>query len=442
MADGYRYLQQHLGNLIYVQPTPKNPLVDQTLLNTLLSRVSPSPRPTSKSSDRPSPARSAQGMYNPGHPPGPNSRLNGGPNPGGRQLAPTLYSHNSQNSQYNHPPHHQGFQPDHSGHAASMGHASGYSSGIISNSSPYASNNTLNGPSSTTRGGQAQQISEEWGIQLRFHKEAQDAHRSMTENHSGHHFARVKASANMPSTTTTGSADADGMTEARRPHMVEKADQHQEWFILDMSGQGLRHVTRVLFDQYAFLKELYLASNRLTHIPAEFGKLRNLTILELSHNSILTLPPELGMCTSLKQLFLFDNQIHELPNELGSLFHLEVLGIEGNPVSPVLKQILMEQGTKSLIGQLREDAPGKLLYDSEPLGCLLIIFEPSPASSQSKTNHGPQRRQLLDSGTRQGTHMEYPAQRVFHNWHLRLHPKRSTILGVPEEFHHSRDPRT
>lgn len=364
MADGYRYLQQHLGNLIYVQPTPKNPLVDQTLLNTLLSRVSPSPRPSSKSSDRPSPGRSVQGMYNSGHQPGPNSRLNGGPNAGGRQM-PALYSHNSQSSQFNHPSHHQSFQPDHSGHAASMGHASGYSSGIISNSSPYAANNTLNGhPPTTTRGGQAQQISEEWALQMRLHKEAQDAHRSMTENHSGHHFARLKASENkgiqpsMPPTNTVDATGDDDVTEIRRPHMVEKADQRQEWFYLDMSGQGIRNLTRNLFDAYAFLKELYLASNRISHIPAEFGKLRNLTLLELSHNAIQTLPQELGMCTSLKQLFLFDNQIQELPHELGSLFNLDVLGIEGNPISPGFRSILVEQGTKSLIAALREDAPG------------------------------------------------------------------------------------
>lgn len=66
------------------------------------------------------------------------------------------------------------------------------------------------------------------------------------------------------------------------------------------------------------------------------------------------------MCTSLKQLLLFDNQIQELPYELGALFNLKTLGIEGNPLDPGLKQILMEQGTKSLIAQLREQAPGKL----------------------------------------------------------------------------------
>lgn len=246
-----------------------------------------------------------------------------------------------------------------------MGHNSGYSSGIIPNASPYSSNNTLNGHTGTTRGGQAQQINEEWAQQLRMHKEARDAHSSMTDAHAGHYFARLKAGENrgigpsVPSTTTTGLADADDVTEARRPHMVEKADQRQEWFNMDMSGQGIRNLSIDLFDHYAFLKELYLASNRISHIPPALGQLRNLTLLELSHNNIVHVPEELGMCTSLKQLLLFDNQIQELPYELGALFNLKTLGIEGNPLDPGLKQILMEQGTKSLIAQLREQAPGK-----------------------------------------------------------------------------------
>lgn len=278
-------------------------------------------------------------------------------------MPPTLYSHNSQSSQYNHPSHHQSFQPDHSGHGVSAGHGSGYSSGIISNSSPYASNNTLNGHPSTTRGGHLQQINEEWAVQLRLHKDAQDAHRSMTENHSGHHFARLKATENkgiVPSIPSASTAvqDTEELTEARRPHMVNTADQRQEWFYLDMSGQGIRNLALNLFD-YNFLKELYLASNKISHIPAEFGKLRNLTLLELSHNNIHTVPQELGMCTNLKRLFLFDNQIEDLPNELGSLHGLEVLGIEGNPLETSYKQTLMDHGTKALIARLREDAPGK-----------------------------------------------------------------------------------
>lgn len=382
MADGYRYLQQSLGNLIYVQPTPKNPLVDQTLLNTLLSHVSPSPRPSSKSSDRGSPSRSSQGMYNTGHQPGPNSRLNGGPSGASRSMQ-MLYNHpTGATNQYSHPSHHQGIQPDHSSHAASIGHASGYSSGILPNSSPYSSNNIPNGHPGTTRGGQAQQINEEWAQQLRLHKEADRAHTTMTEHHNGHWYARLKAAENrgigpsMATAPTSSIVDADDETGVRRPHMVEKTDQRQEWFNLDMSGQGVRNLSIELFDCYAFLKELYLASNKLSHIPAAVGQLRSLTVLELSNNLLTEVPPELGMCTSLKQLFLFDNQIQVLPYELGSLFNLELLGIEGNPLVGYHKQVLMEKGTKSLISLLREEAKGKRSRVSfiEETGCRIADF--------------------------------------------------------------------
>lgn len=305
-------------------------------------------------------------MYPARHQPGPNSQLNGGPNAASRQMP--LFNHPNSLHQF-HPQHHQGIQSEHTGHAGSMGHASGYSSGVIANASPYSSNTIPNGHPGTTRGGQAQQINEEWAKQLKLHKEAERANLTMTEQHQGHYFARLKAGENKgigpsiaaPTTSTIVDGGDDDESGVRRPPMVEKPDHRQEWFNMDMSGQGLRNLSIELFDHYAFLTELYLASNKLTHLPAALGQLRHLTLLELSHNQITEIPAELGMCTSLKQLFLFDNQIRILPFELGSLFQLEILGVEGNPLDQEIKQLLMESGTKSLIANLREQGPGKLL---------------------------------------------------------------------------------
>jgi CCR4-NOT transcription complex subunit 6 len=39
---------------------------------------------------------------------------------------------------------------------------------------------------------------------------------------------------------------------------------------------------------------------------------------------------------------------------------LDILGIEGNPLDPNMRQVIMEQGTKELIKRLREEAPGKM----------------------------------------------------------------------------------
>ena len=105
---------------------------------------------------------------------------------------------------------------------------------------------------------------------------------------------------------------------------------------------------------YTFLTELYIASNRITHLPAAIGQLRALRHLDASNNQLKDLPPELGMCVYLKHLFLFDNQLTTIPNELGSLHQLEILGIEGNRnLDPDIRSEIMEKGTKALIHQLR-----------------------------------------------------------------------------------------
>lgn len=125
-----------------------------------------------------------------------------------------------------------------------------------------------------------------------------------------------------------------------------------------MSGQGLRNLAPELF-RYQFLNELYIASNKLTRLPKEIGELRQLRHLDVSFNQLTEIPAELCMCTYLKQLLLFNNNIQELPYELGTLHLLEVLGIEGNPLEPSLKQEIMDKGTKSLVTAFKENAPGK-----------------------------------------------------------------------------------
>lgn len=128
---------------------------------------------------------------------------------------------------------------------------------------------------------------------------------------------------------------------------------------MDMSGQGLRNLAPELF-RYQFLGELYIASNKLSRLPKQIGDLRQLKHLDVSFNQLTEIPPELGMCTFLKQLLMFNNNIQELPYELGSLHNLDVIGVEGNPLEPGLKQEIMDKGTKSLINAFRENAPGML----------------------------------------------------------------------------------
>ena len=278
-----------------------------------------------------------------------------------------LYGYQQQNAHAHqgHAQHHQGIQPDHSGHGAGsnmMSHHSNFSSGVLPNASPFSGSNLQNGHGSTTRGGQAQQMTEHWAEQLRLHKEAEIANATMTEQHQPHYYARLKASENrgIPASLSASSSapTADGEDDRRRPWIVEKTNKRQDWHNLDMSGQGLRVLAPALFS-YEFLQELYIASNRLTFLPADLGRLRHLRLLEASNNLITELPPEIGMCTNLKTLLLFDNQIRDLPFEVGSLFMLEILGIHGNPLNENLRNEIAEKGTKSLVNTLLEAAPGK-----------------------------------------------------------------------------------
>ncbi|EFX00204.1 transcriptional effector [Grosmannia clavigera kw1407] len=303
-------------------------------------------------------------MYNQNHQQGHGSRLNG--NPTGRGM-PMLYSF-QQPGNHQHqaiPQHHQVLQAaDQVTHNASsaLAHHSAYSAGVMSNVGPF-SNGLQNGHSAAMRAAQQTPMNEHWAEQLRMHKEAETANIAMVEQNQANYYARLKASENKgiggPSPILNNSSlNVDGDAEdVRRTWTIEKkSNRRQDWHNLDLSGQGLRALSPQLF-HYDFLQELYIASNKLTVLPAAIGSLRQLRLLEASNNQISELPVELGMCTFLKQLLLFNNNIRTLPYELGSLHMLEMLGIEGNPLDPELKKEIIEKGTKSLIVYLREQPP-------------------------------------------------------------------------------------
>ncbi|RYP69553.1 hypothetical protein DL771_006068 [Monosporascus sp. 5C6A] len=305
-------------------------------------------------------------MYGPGHQQGHNSRLNGVP--GGRGMGPQMmYNFVQQQGSHQHhthpQQHHQSIQQDHTAHSGAsnpMNHHSGFSSGLMSNVTPFTPSNHQNGHT-PSRSGQNQQFSEHWNEQLKSYKEAERAHQTMTEQHQPHYFARLRASENkgispVP-TTNTAESTLEGEEDRGRPVNIEKSLDRQDWLNLDFSGQGLRNVSLTLFNHYDFLTELYLASNNLQYLPPQIGQLRSLRHLDVSYNQLSELPPELGMCTPLRQLLLYNNNIQSLPFELGALHFLEMLGIHGNPLNAELKQKLVEEGTKSLITYLKEQAP-------------------------------------------------------------------------------------
>ena len=134
----------------------------------------------------------------------------------------------------------------------------------------------------------------------------------------------------------------------------------QDWDAMDLSGQGLRAISTDLFDNYVFLNKLFVDNNKLQTLPAEIGLLRNLSHLDISNNELSELPERIGMLVNLKALLLFDNNIQTLPCELGYLYQLETLGIEGNPLEDKWKNLMMQDGTKALITELKNNSDRKL----------------------------------------------------------------------------------
>ncbi len=187
MADGYRFPQQSAGNYYFPQHSQTHHQRHQILRdgsppNNLRSPFNTDTASPSRSPDSQSPAPSLYGMYNQTHQ-GQHSRVNGGP--GGRGMPMGMYNFPHQNSHQQHTQHHANIQQDHTAHTTNgtvLGHHTTFSSGVLSNSTPNFTPNSLqNGHSGTTRGGQAQVITEHWAKQLEMHEESKKAHAHMLD---------------------------------------------------------------------------------------------------------------------------------------------------------------------------------------------------------------------------------------------------------------------
>ncbi|KAF8971229.1 Endonuclease/exonuclease/phosphatase [Flammula alnicola] len=160
---------------------------------------------------------------------------------------------------------------------------------------------------------------------------------------------------------THPSSTAGPIAEAPRPTAIKPPEN--TWTSLDMGGVNIKNLppTSGLFS-FTFLINLYLNHNALSTVPPEISKLRHLELLDLSGNNLSTVPPELGMLTQLKEFYLYDNHLSTIPPQFGSLHQLQTLGIEGNPLDPMLKSMIQKDGTQALISYLRDNCP----VDAEP----------------------------------------------------------------------------
>jgi len=110
-----------------------------------------------------------------------------------------------------------------------------------------------------------------------------------------------------------------------------------------------------IFDLADSLEVLDLSNNKLSHLPADFGRLQHLRILFLSNNQFDHLPEVLAECPKLEMigfkanqiktvsenalpidtrwLILTDNKIEKLPDSMGLLSRLQKLALAGNQLT-------------------------------------------------------------------------------------------------------------
>ena len=122
---------------------------------------------------------------------------------------------------------------------------------------------------------------------------------------------------------------------------------------LDLSSNKLTTVPHQL-GLLANLTQLYLHQNQMTSIPSELGKLKKLTGFYLHENQLTSIPAELGKLTNLKVLSLANNQLTSIPPELGKLTKLETLILDDNETLISPPPEVVKQGTKAILAYLRE----------------------------------------------------------------------------------------
>jgi Leucine-rich repeat (LRR) protein len=113
----------------------------------------------------------------------------------------------------------------------------------------------------------------------------------------------------------------------------QNKNQAQNNNVLDLSNQGLTSIPAYVFNQ-TNLQWLNVSGNNLTgSIQSQIGQLKNLVLLNVSHNKMTGVPAEVGQLQNLEVLDLSYNQLTGLPNELGNLQNLKTLILTGNNYS-------------------------------------------------------------------------------------------------------------
>lgn len=104
--------------------------------------------------------------------------------------------------------------------------------------------------------------------------------------------------------------------------------------ILDINRKKVEHIPSGLFKfDFSCLQYLYLEGNVISSLPEEFFIcLRSLEWLDLRNNKLTEIPKNVGKHKNLKTLLLGINQLRVLPPEIGFVKTLTGLNLSQNPL--------------------------------------------------------------------------------------------------------------
>jgi Leucine-rich repeat (LRR) protein len=115
---------------------------------------------------------------------------------------------------------------------------------------------------------------------------------------------------------------------------------------LDLSKNKLTEIPKEIY-KFKNLQELNLSKNKLTALPDEFY-FDDLRILDISRNKLEVFPNQICKNTSIRNLFMGKNSIVEVPECIGDMQNLIVFDIWFNPLEKLPNSMTNLRNLRSL----------------------------------------------------------------------------------------------
>ncbi|XP_076864671.1 leucine-rich repeat-containing protein 69 isoform X2 [Brachyhypopomus gauderio] len=151
-------------------------------------------------------------------------------------------------------------------------------------------------------------------------------------------------------------------------------------------------VVRALKEGLPYLSILNLNHNKITDLPSEIQRLRNLEMISLTDNQLEAIPAEIGLLKKLTEINLTNNKLTEIPRQLYNLTQWWKLHLARNNLTD------LPEGVRGLENLKRLDVAGNQLSmfpaDFQFL-CLEDLFFEGNTLVQLELLHSTQKMEVL-----------------------------------------------